>query len=188
MAEPTTVPASEVLDLLAAIRDALTVPSPAASAGRAREWLLVDRGTAVKAVIGNLVEGGRLSEECTASWWARRLRDLAAEFPADYPVAGGSPKKGERPGPTTTAGILRDAARIIQTQAPTVLGVAQTIRLAAGGDAAGRTRAEEALAFLLDHSAFQTLADLESWRERRTCPEVAEALELAAAAEQGGAR
>ncbi|MGS2645949.1 hypothetical protein [Streptosporangium sp. G12] len=85
MSEPTTVPTTEVLDLLAAIREALTVPPPA-DAGRDREWLLMTRTTAVKAVIGNLVDGRLLSEVFTAAWWAEHLREVTAEFPATYPV------------------------------------------------------------------------------------------------------
>ncbi|WP_436759414.1 hypothetical protein [Streptosporangium sp. V21-05] len=196
MAEPETVPTSEVLGLLAAIREALTAPYPAASAGRAREWLLVDRASVVNAVIDNLVEGRRLSEVCTVSWWAGHLRDLTAEYPATYPVAGGGGQaptvhggsgKGELLAPATVAGVLREAARVMRTHAPTVMDVAPTIRLAAGADPAGRARAEEVLAFLVDHSGYRTLADWEAWRKRRTCLEVVKALELAAAAaEQGG--
>lgn len=113
----------------------------------------------------------------TVCSWLRRVRGLPA--PASPSVC-----------PESVAGVLREAARVMRVQAPTVLGVAATIRLAAGGGPAGHVRAEEALEFARDHvEPGVRVADLEQWRSRRTCLQVAEALELAAdAAEQGGAQ
>ncbi|MFF3443573.1 hypothetical protein [Streptosporangium sp. NPDC002721] len=91
--------------------------------------------------------------------------------------------------PASTSGILREAARVMRTHAPTVMDIAATIRLAAGADPAGRARAEETLAFAHDHvEPGIHITDLGHWRRRRTCLQVAESLEMAAtAAEQGGA-
>lgn len=86
-AAPVTLPTAEVVDLLAAIREALTVPYNASHpASREREWLFTDRARGVFAVIDNIIGGGGTGPATGASWWAARLRELTARHPVTYPA------------------------------------------------------------------------------------------------------
>lgn len=200
MAEPT-FPAADVRALLSAIREAITLPGGATYEDETLRRRILDRRVVVVDAVLERVLEEEDGSSLTLAWRAEQLRRQVSKYPAaGYTVsgrceAGGpvvpavvlpAPAAAE---PTTVAGVLREAARVMRLHAPTVLGVAATIRLAAGGDdPAGRERAEAALALLMDRSGCQTLADLESWRVLHTCEQVVEALESAATAtEQGGA-
>jgi len=191
MSEPT-FPAADVRALLSAIREAVTLPGGATYEDElVRRRILDRRAVVLDAVLERVLED-EVGSSLTLAWRAEQLRRQVSTYPAaGYTISerceAGAPVVAA---PVSVAGVLREAARVMRVQAPTVLGVAATVRLAAGGDAAGRARAEEALEFAADHvEPGVRVADLEQWRSRRTCLQVAEGLELAAeAAEQGGAR
>ncbi|MGC5012600.1 hypothetical protein ACLQ2R_17690 [Streptosporangium sp. DT93] len=194
MAEPT-FPAADVRALLSAIREAIALPGGETYEDEARRRRILDRRMGVLDVVLERVLEDGVGSSLTLAWRAEQLRRQVSTHPAAGYTVSGRCEAGGLAGPaaaapTTTAEILREAARVARSQAPTVLGVAQTIRLAAGGDAAGRARAEAALLVAAYHiEPGIRVDDLERWRDRRTCLQVAEALELAAAAaEQGGDR
>jgi hypothetical protein len=94
---------SAVLDLLAAIRDALTVPRAAPGADftetmerrRQREELIVDRATSVRIAAAVAVDVARLDPAGTLSYLTQTIRDSTAATPVDFETA---PAPEEAPG------------------------------------------------------------------------------------------
>jgi hypothetical protein len=80
-----TVPAAQVADLIAAIREALTAPDPAPSEPYARyEALIATRASWVRGVLAASARGN-LGD---VAYTALALREASRHVPARYEVAG----------------------------------------------------------------------------------------------------
>lgn len=80
---PLTALSADTRVLLAAIREALTVPSAPPTVARSeREHKLSDRISAVNAVITNVLHGGMDEPPTDGEWWAEHLHSLVASLDA----------------------------------------------------------------------------------------------------------
>lgn len=98
--EPITVPLDEVLDLLAAVSEALTVPylahkkiecsSDYERFRKARYELFADRASTVRSLLGSVADMVHSGSAASLAASADRLRGRIADIPVTYPAEGPS--------------------------------------------------------------------------------------------------